>query len=363
MAKNVFVVFACLALIACGGPAHQPAKKVVPDTSANAPRVHTLVYDSSYCARETDTAQPFPDFSDLPRETQKEIYSTAQYKIWVKRKRLMKQWATQYAMLHLPANARIIDVKAFGTPRGMRTIVAWMTGLEVHLDPGDDPYCCTYVTMGKGYFSGSLHFSLVSNVQNKIINTIRIYSAGTWQRDDTVHYSEECVNYPFSIANPRYRDEIAGLIYHARGGTDTRDGEADIMDLQDLNADGKKYEFGLFIQGSCVGKSSTLIGYNEKEDILKWYQWHVDWKETGLNGKDSAYSSIEQWINEAMICPFEKDGTKNYEYDYRGRGGSVMRYYLRYNKATDTYSGLIDSRELPEDTAIKPSWMPQGRKL
>ena len=311
-----------------------------------------------------DTVHYVQEVTDPYAGVPKDVLKMAQYKILARRLAQIKLWKKQFALLSLPRKATIIDVKGFSTAHGPRTIIAWMTDIAIHVDQ-DDMYTCPEVTMGKGYFNGRLHYSLINTGKKKIINSIKIDDLNPFEEGDTIRYyeSDEFLNYPFAIANPRYRNTIGQLIYYTIGGTDSTEGEADILHFTDFNADGKKLELCLFNQGSCVGKNSTLISYDEKGDSIKWISWDITWKNTAVNGKDSVYTTTEHWINEAMTSSFDKEGKLSYEFDYRGRGGSFMRYYLNYDKSKDKYSGIIDSRELPEDSTIQQSWLPEGRKL
>jgi hypothetical protein len=336
------------------------------DTSATPPlsqTLHTKVYDTIYA--HVDTTEP--SFDDLPSD----ILKYPQYRIYKKRKIEIAQWNKTYAKIRQSfvahsrsGNVNIIDKKTFPTKYGQRTIIAWMEDMSVNIS-ADNEYTCPEVTTGKGYFYGRLHFALLNTARKELINTIQLYGFDTSCRNDTCRYYEtdEFYAYPFSIANRHLRNEMARLIYFAKGGTDTTDGEADLLHFVDFNRDGKKFEFGIFVQGSCVGKNSTLLGYSEKEDQLKWYGWDITWLETGVNGKDSTYHRTEYWLDEVVALGLDKNDSLTFEIDYRGRGGPIMRQYYHHNRAEDTYAGLIDTRDRLDATLSKPSWMPQPQTI
>jgi hypothetical protein len=303
---------------------------------------------------------------DLDHEDQvpDEVKHLSQWPIWHKRKKQMAVWKKDYAWMQLPEKATIIDTKTFSSPHGNRTIVAWMTDLIIQMSPTDE-YGCYTVTSGLCYFYGRLHFTLIDPAKKRAINSLYIYNHDEFERNDTTFYfeSSEFFQYPLAIANGKYRNEMGGLIYFVNGGNKKAEGEADIMHMVDFNHDGKAYEFALFAQETCADKNSTLCGYNEKKDSLVWYTWDITWKETSQKGQDSIYTSRETWLNSAMTMRFDKDYKLNFKMDFRGRGGSMMRNYLKYDPKTDAYSGIVDFRDLSEDSNTKSSWMPEPENL
>ena len=357
------IVLYCFFATACSNAANKPSSnKVWVDTTSPGHNSHVTVYDTLFENRRDDES-----LENIPKEALK----LPQYRLMKKRKAQILQWNKEYADIRRllirqshSGNGDIIDVTSFPTSNGSRTILAWMEDVRFYVS-SDNEYTCPEVTMGKGYLNGRLHFALINTAKKKLINTLWIAECGSMERDDTIFYNEACefTDYPFSIANPEVRVEVAGLIYYAKGGTDTTDGEADILHLVDFNRDGKKYEFGLFCQACCVNKASTLIGYKEKDDSLEWYKWEIKWIEPTSTGKDTSYYTLTHWIDEAVALELDKNKELNFSLDYRGRGGSMMRYYLNYDSRNDKYSGIVDIRERPEDSARKVTWLPKPEEL
>jgi hypothetical protein len=257
----------------------------------------------------------------------------------------------------------IIDITTFSTPNGKRTILAWMQDMRYYISP-DNLYTCPEATMGKGYFNGRLHFSLVNTANRKLINTISIAQENMYARDDSVYQqSDEFLDYPFAIGNPNKRSALGDLVYFATGGTDSTDGAADVLHLIDFNNSGKKHQFGLFIQIGCASKFCTLIGYSDQDDELKWYKWHMTVKWTDENGKDATDTATRHWVDRAVEIGFGKKQTLSFAMDYRARGGAFSRYHFNYNPLNDTYYGLEDDRIHPSDSATPQTWMPEPMKI
>ena len=356
MTNKLILYILLLALFSCNtGP--NPTRNKINTKSHHQQELtekatHKKIYDTVHVIREE---------VDLDEDNYNEdYYPTSQYKIWKKRVEKILSWNNQYAYLKLPMNANIIDIATINTPKGPRTILAWMTDIKTNMSP-DNEYTCPEVTQGKGYFNGRLHYTLVDNLNHKLINSIYVCQPDNFVHGDTLTYYEfnEFRDYPFAIANPKYQSHVAKFIYHARGGTDTTEGEAEVLYLWDFNNDGKAYEFSLFDQTSCVGKGSTLFGYSERGDSLKWFAWEITNKAKGINQKDSTYTTKEYWLDEAMAFQMDKDGKLNFLIDYRGRDGDLCRYYFKYSATDDTYSGIIDTRLRAEDSSRRISWLPQ----
>ena len=325
---------------------------------------HRLL-DTSDTAKQPGRLHSVCVYDTLSEDEPQEIYSKEyiaairhepQYRLLVKRKQQIAVWSKKYAWAGLQ-NGTIIDERTFSTPSGNRTIVARMKCMvyAVH----ENEYSCPDVTNGCGYFKGMLFFSLLDVGRHKLINTIPVCYEDTWREGDTVfNHIRIQVVYPFSIANPKKQSKIGGLIYEVIGGTDSTDGEADIMHMRDINGDGRAYEFGLYSQTSCMGKESTLIAYNAAKDSLYWCSWDMTAMFT-KDGKDYIENARTHWVDNAVAFQFDKQGRMRFDIDYRGRGGALMRYTFAYDRASDSYSGIADGREQVEDSAIRPRYYDQ----
>ena len=286
----------------------------------------------------------------------KYVRTLPQYKLWLSEKRKLELMDQKYTFLHLPDSAMVIDEKTFQTSKGKRTIVAWMTDALIHLHTYEYSVYegCPAVTSGNGYFTGRLHFTLVNTQTRQKMNTLDIKPSGY---TDTL-----CLGYPFCIANPKNSDADR-LVYSATGGTKNTDGFADIIHLFDFNRDGKAYEFALFEAEDCATMLSTLISYNEAQDRLIWHEWDLTVKYQDKDYKDVTEQQKTYWMDHTMRTTFGKDGTLNYYISYMGRGGDLDKYYLKFDKNTDTYSGILDKRILPEDTSAAGPNLPTMMEL
>jgi hypothetical protein len=221
----------------------------------------------------------------------------------------------------LPKGAKIIETQALQSAKyANRALILWMIK-PVRNPRGtpDEPYTCPEETAGH-FYSGPVRVSLVNPVEKKIINTIEI-------REEQ---GEDSFEIPYKIHRGYYF--VAGV----RG---QQEGKPTIMHLKDYNGDGRIAEFALFDAIACMGLSTALIGYSETQD--KVIQYTTQLKIT-VGGKQTTENL--QWVDYLFGRKPVKAGFWKYEIDYRGRGGSLDKYEIRYNAAKERFEGTLVSK-------------------
>jgi hypothetical protein len=157
----------------------------------------------------------------------------------------------------------------------------------------------------------------VETASQKLINTINVAL-----EDD------ESFDLPYAIRS--------GYYYHVAGvAKDTVEARPTIMFLRDYNGDGDALEFALFEAEACMGLQTTLIGYSKRQDRVIQYPIRL----RSIEGRKSTVQTVlwaDYLFNKKPIR-----GVWNYEIDYRGRGGSLDRWTVRYNPAKETFEGTV----------------------
>jgi hypothetical protein len=221
----------------------------------------------------------------------------------------------------LPAGAKVLETQNLNsTTHANRALILWMINAKRY--PRSDPqeiYTCPEETTGH-FYQGAVRVSLVNTVDKKIINTQVV-------KDEQ---GEDRFNIPYKIHRSYYF--VAGV----RG---RQEGKPTIMKLKDYNGDGRVAEFALFDAIACMGLSTTLIGYSEKQD--KVIQYETELTRT-LNGKKTKENLT--WIDYLFSRTSDKPGYWKYEIDYRGRGGSLDKYEVRYNMAKERFEATLISK-------------------
>jgi hypothetical protein len=231
---------------------------------------------------------------------------------------LMRSASAQTATYGLPADAKIIETQPIASPaHPNRALVLWMIKPErsPRGEP-NEPYTCPEETVGHCY-SGPVRVSLVNTADKKIINTLEVIA----------EQGEDSFNIPYKIHQGYYF--VAGV----RG---QQEGKPTIMKLKDYNGDGRAAEFALFEALACMGLSTTLIGYSERQDRV--IQYETDLTST-LEGERK--TEALQWVDYLFSKKPVKPGYWKYAIDYRGRGGSLDQYEIRYNAAKERFEGTL----------------------
>jgi hypothetical protein len=213
-----------------------------------------------------------------------------------------------------------------------RELVLWMLNpKKVRRDTTDDIYTCPDQTRGH-YYSGITKVSLIDVQTKKIINTIKIIS-------DRFADDKNTLDLPYLIKRGYYK--VAKL-------DKNKEGRPTLLDLKDYNNDGKPHEFALFDAVACMGLETTLIGYSETNDKVIQYQ-----TELKIDGE----TSNEFWVDYFFGQKVNEQGIWKYEIDYRGRGGALEKYEIRYDKKREIFDGTRISI-FEDDKAIEEKERP-----
>ena len=213
-----------------------------------------------------------------------------------------------------PEGALVIETQPV-TPK--RSLILWMVRPTKHpRETPDDPYTCPEYTRGS-YYSGATRVSLVDPQTHKVINTIEV--------------SQEADEFdiPYSIRSDFY--------YHVEGVPKETEGKPTIMWLKDYNGDGKAWEFALFDAQACMGLATTLIGYSERQDRVIQYQTHL----VVADSKRKRSATTQSWTDYLFAKKPMSPGSWKYEIDYRGRGGSLDKYEIHYDKQAERFAGKL----------------------
>jgi hypothetical protein len=218
----------------------------------------------------------------------------------------------------LAEGATIIEAQSL-TPK--RSLVLWMVHPTKNpRDTPDEPYTCPEYTRGS-YSRGPTRVSLVDLQTRKVINTVKILS-------DSGDGADE-FDIPYRIRSNFY--------YHVEGAAKETEGKPTVMWLRDYNGDGKAWEFALFEAQACMGLATTLIGYSERQDKVVQYEVRL----TGAKSKGKRSVTTGCWTDYLFSKKPASPGFWRYEIDYRGRGGSLAKYEIHYDKQAERFEGKL----------------------
>jgi hypothetical protein len=217
----------------------------------------------------------------------------------------------------LPAGALIIETQPVKTNRAL---ILWMLRPTKNpRDVPDEPYTCPEETRGNHY-NGATRVSLVETRTRRIINTLRIrqeYNEGADEFD-----------VPYKIHSGSY--------YHVEGVPVGGEGKPSLMWLRDYNGDGRAQEFALFDALACMGLQTALIGYSERQDKVIQYPTQLVVEEKGRRSV-----KLRRWVDYLFSGNPKGAGYWKYEIDYRGRGGLIAKYEIRYNPSAERFEGKV----------------------
>lgn len=221
----------------------------------------------------------------------------------------------------LPAGARIIETRAIPSKaHPNRELVMWMINPEkIPRQAPDEPYTCPEETRGH-YYTGPLRVSLVDTGTRRVINTLMIIP--------DYYDDKDSFDIPYKIHKGYYT--VTGL----RPGE--KEGVPVLMQLRDYNADGRAQEFALFDALACMGLPTTLIGYSESKDRVIQYPVNLD-----VYVGDKRVRKVLHWPDYLFSRKPARPGFWRYEIDYRGRGGSLDRWEIRYNRRLEAFEGTL----------------------
>ena len=223
----------------------------------------------------------------------------------------------------LPKKAVVLETRQLnGAQQQNRMLVLWMLNPEKNPNnyATDDPYTCPDETRGSNY-SGPTRVSLIDSLTRKLINTLKVIRDYEEPNDE--------VDLPYAIRRAYY--------YFVPGRAPaTMEVKPTIMLLKDYNGDGKALEFALFDAEACMGLATTLIGYSEKQDRVIQYQIQLVNVE---NGKRTTSTNL--WADYLMNQKPVRPGYWKYEIDYRGRGGTLCKWEMKYNADKEWFEGTL----------------------
>jgi hypothetical protein len=217
----------------------------------------------------------------------------------------------------LPKTAVVIETAAI-PQHPQRQLVLWMENPKKNpRDTSEDLYTCPEYTRGS-YYSGPTRVSLYDPASKTIINTINLIV-------DEV----DSFDVPYAIKQGYYYS-VPGI----RGSS--REAKPTILLLKDYNGDGKALEFALFDAVACMGLQTTLIGYSNKKDRVVQYPLQL----TVIEKQKRSTSSV-LWIDYLLSRKPVRPGYWKYEVDYRGRGGSLDKWDVRFSTAREQFEGTL----------------------
>ena len=222
----------------------------------------------------------------------------------------------------LPADAVVIETHTLALPkRPNRVLVLWMLKPERHPFEGDDDlYTCPDQTRGS-YYSGRTRISLYDPRSGTIINTLRV----TLESEDNA----DSFDVPYSIRKGYY------YRVEKRGNAKT-EAKPTIMWLHDYNGDGKALEFALFNAEACMGLETALFGYSERKDRVIQYPISLE-----VIDNKRVTRRTQMWADYLMSEKPDANGYWKYEVDYRGRGGSLEKWEVKYVRASEAFMGRL----------------------
>lgn len=218
----------------------------------------------------------------------------------------------------LAEGAMIVETQPV-TPN--RSLILWMVRpTKQPRETPDEPYTCPEYTRGN-YYNGATRVSLVDPQARRVINTLKISPEPGEGADE--------FDIPYSIRSDFY--------YRVEGVPKETEGKPTIMWLKDYNGDGKAWEFALFDAQACMGLATTLIGYSERQDKVIQYQTHL----IVTDSKRRRSTTRQSWTDYLFSKEPTSPGSWKFEIDYRGRGGSLDKYEIHYDKQAERFEGKL----------------------
>lgn len=223
----------------------------------------------------------------------------------------------------LPKDAVVLESRQITALNNRsRTLVLWMVSPKKNplTYSRDETYTCPDQTRGS-YYQGPTRVSLIDTLTRKEINTIKVsnYDSGGGDTLDLPYDIRRGYYYRVEAVSPK-----------------TAQGKPTIIWLRDYNGDGKAWEFVLFDAPACMGLQTALIGYSETQDKVIQYQVQLVVTE---QGKRSDWTT--PWADYLFSNKPVRPGNWKYEVDYRGRGGSLDKWNVRYNKSKEQFEGTL----------------------
>ncbi|HEY0171945.1 MAG TPA: hypothetical protein VGB98_13065 [Pyrinomonadaceae bacterium] len=220
----------------------------------------------------------------------------------------------------LPAGALVVEERSLELgPSKKRKLVLWMQRPKRYPRGREETYTCPEETRGS-FYRGPARVSLVDAGAGRVVNTLKVlqeYSHG-----------EDEFDLPFRIK--------AGGFYRVEGTPEGREGRPTILRLRDYNGDGRALEFALFDALACMGLETALFGYSERRDRVVQYAVSL---ETEYAGKKTTEALT--WVDYLFSREPTGPGRWKFEIDYRGRGGTLDSYDVRYDVRAERFEGSV----------------------
>lgn len=221
----------------------------------------------------------------------------------------------------LPPGARVIETRIINTKaHPNRMLVLWMLRPTMNPRDSSEIYTCPEETRGSHY-SGPTRVSLVNTAQRRVINTVEI-------KQEYNAESEDSFDIPYKIHRG---------YYHVAGVRGRAEGRPIVMSLRDYNGDGLAQEFALFDAQACMGLQTTLIGYSERQDKVIQYETVLEI----IEERNKRSVETRRWVDYFFGQKPYARGRWKYSIDYRGRGGTLDRYEIRYDAGRERFEGKL----------------------
>jgi hypothetical protein len=213
-----------------------------------------------------------------------------------------------------------------------RQLVLWMISPQRHdrgLFSKQNPYTCPERTRGS-YYKGKTRISLVETSSDRVINTVVL----KWG-----NFEEDSFDIPYRIlADNDY------VVPDAKPGSE---GKPKLLALRDFNGDGTALETAFLDAEACMGLLTTLIGYSPARDRVIQYRVELTRVEQrlvkgrGLVNTGKVATEHHRWVDYLFAKKPDAPGHWKYTIDYSGRGGTVMTYEVRYDRARELFVGRL----------------------
>jgi hypothetical protein len=222
----------------------------------------------------------------------------------------------------LPRGAFVVETRPLELGGGRRrALLLWMLRPSKHPFEGgdDDGYTCPDATRGSHYH-GPTRVSLVDTAARRVINTVRVMPDH--------HGAEDVFDIPYRLR--------PGNHYHVEGADERKEAPAVVTRLRDYNGDGEALEFALYDAVACMPLMTALYGYSRRQDRVIQYDFHLEASDEGKPSRQ-----VWRWVDYLFAREPVRPGHWSYEIDYRGRGGSLDRFEIRYEPSLERFEGKV----------------------
>jgi hypothetical protein len=218
----------------------------------------------------------------------------------------------------LPPGSLVIEAQPLrSAAHSDRGLLLWMVNPKRNPRKASEVYTCPEYTRGS-YYSGATRVSLVNTKTRRVINTLNVVRESDSGNDS--------FDIPYLIDKRFY--------YRVPVLKNRSEGKPVVMWLKDYNGDGRAQEFALFDAEACMPLATTLIGYSEALDRVIQYSAEVE----VVSGAERRTETMH-WVSYLFSGKPARRGYWKYQIDYRGRGGPLASYEVRYNARRERFEG------------------------